>query len=117
MPRSGPAVDARSVCRLELDLEPYRRPTDRTLAGQDRHRGPVVVEVVRVLMLPRLRPTPLGVEGERQPERPSEREGLAGLIDEALAIGNPAERRDACGRRRDIRTTAERAGHHDELGG
>src|SRR5438093_2275654 len=92
MIRSGPAVDARSVGGLELDLEPHRRPAERTLATLDRDRRLVVVEVERVVILPRLHPIPALVQVKRQPELPAEREGLAGLIDDALPAGDEADR-------------------------
>src|SRR5207245_8735227 len=118
MIRSGPAVDARSVGGLELDLEPHRRPAERTLAALDRDRRPVVVaEVVRALMPPGLRVRALGVDGVRQPELPAERDGLARLIDDTLAIRDEADRGLARERQRQNRAATERARHHHALRG
>src|SRR5206468_2088118 len=91
-------VRARRGCEesrsgLELDLEPHRRPAERTFAGLDHDRGLVVVaEIVRALIPLRLPVRALGADRERQPELPGEREGLAGLIDDALAIRDEADR-------------------------
>src|SRR2546427_12319435 len=93
MTGSGPAVDARSVGGLELDLEPHPRPAERTLAALDRDRRPVVVaEVVRALMPPGLRVVVLGAEVDRQPELPAAREGVALLIGYTLATLDETDR-------------------------
>src|SRR2546425_12409940 len=55
-------------------------------------------------------------QAKRQPEHPTEREGLAGLIDDALAILDEADWGLARERKRQVRPTTERARHHDELG-
>src|SRR3989442_12281107 len=115
-------VRARRGCEesrsgLELDLEPHRRPAERALTGLDGDRGLVVVgEVERVLILPRFHPIPTLVQAKRQPEHPTEREGLAGLIDDALAIRDEADWGLAPERKRPGRPPTERARHHDELG-
>src|SRR5207247_10937569 len=72
---SGSAVDARSVRRLELDLEPHRRHAERQfLRLRDEGRTEVVPQVVgRACVSRRLLIATRG-RYERQPEGPRERE-------------------------------------------
>src|SRR5947207_13768727 len=108
---SGPVVDARSVRRLELDLEPHRRQADRPLVRLHREkRAEVVRQVVGAEVASRLHRVPIRVRLEWQPEGPREgerRRAARVAVDAALATGEEADRRYARERQRQVRIRGE----------